>query len=191
MQVKVLAHALYTIGLSFAAAYFASFPLVGWRFLVPGSHTFGLLCATGLTIIGVRVISNFATLVWTGVVLCGLVYSTVVSLVAVLLATDAIHAKDYFIIGMPVSAALAIGVMVSEARSADKSVVHAIVIAKLGALWLMLLGLYFALPFVTADIEILRFVRLQLLSVPAGASASVCLAFALRLLVAHRGSSGR
>jgi hypothetical protein len=114
----------------------------------------------------------------------------VVSLIAVLLATDAIHAKDHFIIGMPVSAAVAIGVMVSEARSADKSVVHAIVIAKLGELWLNI-RIVLALPFVTAHIEILRFVRLQLLSVPAGASASVCLAFALRLLVAHRGSSGR
>lgn len=173
MQMNAVLHALRLAGFCLALAYFASFPLVGWRFLLPGRFTFGVVCSVGLAVLGTRAVATMQSAPVRALVTYLLVYVVLALSMGMALDAGVLDAKDYFIVGLPVSAVIAVAAAISLWRQRSQGGVTWLVVVKIGGLWLVLLAVYFAVQFSSDRVELLRFVRIQWLMLPIVAGVGV------------------
>jgi hypothetical protein len=108
------------------------------------------------------------------------VYLILVLIMGVALDAGTLDAKDYFIVGLPLSAVIAITAAVSLWRQRSQRGIAWVAAAKVAGLWLALLACYFALQFSSDRAELLRFVRVQWLMLPVVAVVGLIIAGALR-----------
>lgn len=173
-------HALRVAGFCLAVAYFASFPLVGWHFLLPGRFTFGVVCCFGLAALGTRAVATVPSASMRALVTFLFVYVVLIVSIAMALDAGIVDAKDYFIVGLPLSAIIAVAAAISFWRHRSQSAITWPAAAKIGGLWLVLLAVYFALQLLSNRVELLRFVRIQWVMLAIVAVVGVIFAAILR-----------
>jgi hypothetical protein len=100
MQMKEVATPVQFFLFTFAACYFGAAPLVGWRFLLPGRYTFGVLACLGLVLAGAALVRIAPRFKLSQFLVAATAFLAAASSCAAILGRDPAVAKDILIVGL-------------------------------------------------------------------------------------------
>lgn len=175
-----------------ALTYAAAFNLVGWRFLLPGRYSFGVVCAVSMVVVTTTGLVRVAAMTrsrFTAVV-CGVI--SVLAAERWLFEGAALAFKDFFIWGLPVCVLMAVllaKATVPKLLALVRDVSMLIVALRGVTLWTLIVLVYVISDATNATEDVRIFMRQQMYVVAVSVVVSVALIFWLKLALAKKNAS--